>query len=165
VKLKWKLKPVRSCDTSVSTGTCLHMLGVGTAQPAWRLAPFPAVQDFSLLHGVQTGSVRHLASYPVDGTLSLTPGREADHSSPPNATVKKGGAIPPLPMSSWHTAWLRKHRDNFASYVPVGFNFLQEWIYTCPPLWSSGQSSWLQNGDVLCFLWGTNWIYMLCRRK
>jgi hypothetical protein len=22
----------------------------------------------------------------------------------------------------------------------------------------SGQSSWLQNGDVLCFLWGTKWI-------
>jgi hypothetical protein len=21
-----------------------------------------------------------------------------------------------------------------------------------PPLWSSGQSSWLENGDVLCFL-------------
>jgi hypothetical protein len=29
-----------------------------------------------------------------------------------------------------------------------------------PLLWSSGQSSWLQNGDVLCFLWGTNWIYI-----
>jgi hypothetical protein len=29
-----------------------------------------------------------------------------------------------------------------------------------PPLWSSGQSSWLQSGDVLCFLWGTNWIYI-----
>jgi hypothetical protein len=31
-----------------------------------------------------------------------------------------------------------------------------------PPLWSSGQSSWLQNGDirVLCSLWGTNWIYI-----
>jgi hypothetical protein len=28
------------------------------------------------------------------------------------------------------------------------------------PLWSSGQSSWLYNGDVLCFLWGTNWIYI-----
>jgi hypothetical protein len=27
-----------------------------------------------------------------------------------------------------------------------------------PPLLSSGQSSWLQSGDVLCFLWGTNWI-------
>jgi hypothetical protein len=31
---------------------------------------------------------------------------------------------------------------------------------TGPPLWSSGQSSWLHNGDVLCFLWGTNWIYI-----
>jgi hypothetical protein len=36
-------------------------------------------------------------------------------------------------------------------------------IYICyveesrPPLWTSGQSSWLQNGDVLRFLWGTNW--------
>jgi hypothetical protein len=30
---------------------------------------------------------------------------------------------------------------------------------TWPPLWSSGQSSWLHNGDILCFLWGTNWIY------
>jgi hypothetical protein len=29
-----------------------------------------------------------------------------------------------------------------------------------PPLWSSGQSSWLHNGDVLCFLWGTHWIYI-----
>jgi hypothetical protein len=29
-----------------------------------------------------------------------------------------------------------------------------------PTLWSSGQSSWLQNGDVLWFLWGTNWIYI-----
>jgi hypothetical protein len=29
-----------------------------------------------------------------------------------------------------------------------------------PSLWSSGQSSWLQNGDVSCFLWGTNWIYV-----
>jgi hypothetical protein len=25
-------------------------------------------------------------------------------------------------------------------------------IVLVPPLWSSGQSSWLQNGDVLCFL-------------
>jgi hypothetical protein len=29
-----------------------------------------------------------------------------------------------------------------------------------PPLWSSAQGLWLQNGDVLCFLWGTNWIYI-----
>jgi hypothetical protein len=25
---------------------------------------------------------------------------------------------------------------------------------------SSGQSSWLQNGELLCFLWGMNWIYI-----
>jgi hypothetical protein len=29
-----------------------------------------------------------------------------------------------------------------------------------PPLWSSNQSSLLQNGDLLCFLWGTIWIYI-----
>jgi hypothetical protein len=29
-----------------------------------------------------------------------------------------------------------------------------------PPLWSSYQSSWLHNGYVLWFLWGTNWIYI-----
>jgi hypothetical protein len=29
-----------------------------------------------------------------------------------------------------------------------------------PPLWSSGQSSWLHDGNVLCFLWSTNWIYV-----
>jgi hypothetical protein len=28
------------------------------------------------------------------------------------------------------------------------------------PLWSSVQSSWLQKGDALCFLWGTDWIYI-----
>jgi hypothetical protein len=28
------------------------------------------------------------------------------------------------------------------------------------PLWSSGQSSWLHNGNVLCSLWGTNSIYI-----
>jgi hypothetical protein len=35
-----------------------------------------------------------------------------------------------------------------------------------PPLWSSGQSSWLLNGDVLCFAvrYELN-LYMLCRRK
>jgi hypothetical protein len=40
------------------------------------------------------------------------------------------------------------------------------WIYICyveesrPPPWSNGQNSWLQNGDVLCFLRGMNWIYI-----
>jgi hypothetical protein len=44
-------------------------------------------------------------------------------------------------------------------------------LYVCyveesrPFLWSSGQSSWLQNGDILCFLWGTNWIYICYAEK
>jgi hypothetical protein len=33
-------------------------------------------------------------------------------------------------------------------------------INTRPPLCSSSQSSWLLNGGVLCFLWGTNLIYI-----
>jgi hypothetical protein len=39
------------------------------------------------------------------------------------------------------------------------------WISAClvgPPLWSSDQRSWLKNGDILGFLWGTNWIYICC---
>jgi hypothetical protein len=38
------------------------------------------------------------------------------------------------------------------------FSFIIKCLWL--PLWSSGQSSWLQNGDVLCYLWGTNWIYI-----
>jgi hypothetical protein len=48
---------------------------------------------------------------------------------------------------NWQTMWTR-----YELYI---------WGQACkvrPPLWSSGQSSWLQNGDVLCFLWGTNLI-------
>jgi hypothetical protein len=41
-------------------------------------------------------------------------GREADHSLPSNAEVKKDGALPPLPhMSSWYSAYLFSHRDYF----------------------------------------------------
>jgi hypothetical protein len=40
-------------------------------------------------------------------------------------------------------------------------SYIHFWLVPSrPPLWSSGQSSWLQNGDVLCFLCGTNWIYI-----
>jgi hypothetical protein len=48
---------------------------------------------FSLLHVVQTGSGVHRTSYPMgDGALSSgvkRPGREADHSHPTSAEVKK----------------------------------------------------------------------------
>jgi hypothetical protein len=53
----------------------------------------------------------------VLGALSLgvkQQGHDAGHSPPSSVEVKKGGAIPPLPhMSSWHSALLIKHRDNF----------------------------------------------------
>jgi hypothetical protein len=47
--------------------------------------------------------------------------------------------------------WYRKRR---LRNVCVSIAFLG------PPLWSSGQSSRLQHGVVLCFLWGKNWIYI-----
>jgi hypothetical protein len=34
-----------------------------------------------------------------------------------------------------------------------------------PPLWSSGQSSWLQKGDLLFSVRYELNLYMLCRRK
>lgn len=41
-------------------------------------------------------------------------GYEAGHSAPFNAKVKSGGAVPPLSyISSWHGAYLNKHRENF----------------------------------------------------
>jgi hypothetical protein len=51
------------------------------------------VQEFSLLHVVQTGSGVHTTSYPM-GTGGFSPGakrpgREADHSSSTNAEIKK----------------------------------------------------------------------------
>jgi hypothetical protein len=41
--------------------------------------------------------------------------------------------------------------------VRTDFIYVEE---SRPPLCSSGRSSWLQNGALLCFLWGTNWIYI-----
>jgi hypothetical protein len=46
----------------------------------------------------------------------------------------------------------------------TALTFLASTINRCrysawPPLWSSGQSYWLHNGDVLCFLCGTNCFY------
>jgi hypothetical protein len=43
------------------------------------------------------------------------PGREADHLPPTRVEVKQHGSIHPLPhTSSWSSAKLVKHRDNFA---------------------------------------------------
>jgi hypothetical protein len=68
--------------------------------------PFPAGQDLSLLHRVQTDSRAHPTLYQrvleAASPGSKTTGREADHSPSSIAKVKNGGAIPPLPhISSW----------------------------------------------------------------
>jgi hypothetical protein len=54
------------------------------------------------------------------GTLSFEvnqPGLELGNSPPSNAKVKNGGNIPPLShTSSWRSALLIKHDDNFALF-------------------------------------------------
>jgi hypothetical protein len=62
---------------------------------------FPARKKDFCLHSVRTGSGAQPASYPM-GTVGLSPGvrqqrREADHSPPPSAEAKNGGAMSPLP--------------------------------------------------------------------
>jgi hypothetical protein len=80
---------------------------------------FAAVErDFSLLHGVQTGSgATQPPSQWAPGALSSGvkwPACEAVHSPPSSAEIMNGGAITPLPhTSSWPGAYLVKHMNNF----------------------------------------------------
>jgi hypothetical protein len=91
----------RSRDSSVgiATGYGLDDLGVGVPVPV-------GSRIFSSPY--QTGLEVHPTSYPM-GTGALPPGvkrqgREADHSPPASAEVKKI-CIHPLPhTSSWHSA-------------------------------------------------------------
>jgi hypothetical protein len=54
----------------------------------------------------------------IPGALSL--GSKPDQSTPSSTEVKDGGAISPLPhKSSWHSAWLIKHRDKFTFTSPL----------------------------------------------
>jgi hypothetical protein len=77
-------------------------------------------KDFSLLQGVQTGSVSHSAAYPMH-TGDKRPRREADRSPPSSADVKNGGAMPALPhMSSWRGHQSIKHPDNFTFTFSYG---------------------------------------------
>jgi hypothetical protein len=51
----------------------------------------------------------------------------------------------------------RTRRGQTGRYI---FIYIDSYPRNITPLWSSGQSSWLHNGDVLCHLWGTKWIYI-----
>jgi hypothetical protein len=58
-------------------------------------------------------------------------GHIADPSPPSSAEVKESGAIPPLPhMSSWHSAYLIKHRDNF-TFLYTHISDVQDIQLTC----------------------------------
>jgi hypothetical protein len=77
-----------------------------------------------------------------------------------------------MPLWDWRVGktWLDSDKIILLSLAELGVaHFTHEFTLwpilllcslTGPPLWASGQSSWLHNGDVLCFLWGTNWIYI-----
>jgi hypothetical protein len=59
------------------------------------------IPGISLPWRIQTGTEAHLTSYPT-GTGIKGLRHEVDHSPPSSATVKNGGAVPPLPhTSSW----------------------------------------------------------------
>jgi hypothetical protein len=87
----------RSRDSSVSIATGYRLDGPGliSDSPVSRLALGLTQPPIQWVPGVKR------------------PGREADHSPPSSTQIKNGKAIPPLPyMSSWHSAWLIKHRDS-----------------------------------------------------
>jgi hypothetical protein len=67
----------------------------------------------------------HPASYQMDTEDSFS-GRKADHSYQPNALVKNTGSTHPFPRtSSWRSAYLVKHSDNF-TFIWFSKSSLQE---------------------------------------
>jgi hypothetical protein len=95
-ELKWKQESLYS-SVGIATGYGLDDRGVGVLVPIG--------QQFSLLHVVQTGSGAHPASYPM-GTGNSSPGvkrpgREADHSPPNSAEVKKMGIYTSTPPNAF----------------------------------------------------------------
>jgi hypothetical protein len=52
----------------------------------------------------------------------------------------------------------QNYSSNF--YYRSGITYTFTFLYIWPLEHRDGQSSWLLNGDILCFLWGTNWIYI-----
>jgi hypothetical protein len=84
----------------------------------------------------------------------------AIQNNKPQQSKRKSQGERKLGRGSQMGAW---HQDGLADWLSV---VMWLWLWpdlTRPPLWTSGQSSWLHNGDVLCFLRGTNWIYIYIR--
>jgi hypothetical protein len=62
------------------------------------------------------------------------PRREADHSPPSAAEVKKGRSIPPLQHTpSWRSVYVITHRDNFVLTVLSKYS-RPSWVCCCVPI-------------------------------
>jgi hypothetical protein len=121
----------------------------------------PSLLPFLAVHAVSNyGPVSQKAGIATNGTWTLNWISLTDCS--PLSPLWLGEA------EQWKGMW-RVWRH----HLPLGnccFTFVEEGYisdkliknlkYISISLWSSGQSSWLHNGDVLCFLWGTNCIYI-----
>jgi hypothetical protein len=118
----WTSRPVTGIDFYF-----LHLKtrdsATGRAKGLTVWSRLPQGQDSSLLHSNQTASWAHPAPCLMGAGGTIYPGfkwlgRGADYSPPSSAEVKNGGALPPLPhMSSWHSTYLIKHRDQFTHYL------------------------------------------------
>jgi hypothetical protein len=89
------------------------------------------VRIFALLYIVHTGTGAHPASYPVD-TGGLSPWgrvarREADHSPPKSATVKKTQS----PTSTHHTSPWRSHSLSTRTMLPVSYTSRRKFLWNC----------------------------------
>jgi hypothetical protein len=73
-----------------------------------------------------------------------------------------------MSLQWWISGYMKTHVDGNDREYKLKCNtsvfhrnfFLCSWYVPWPPLWSSGQCSWLQNGDVLCFLWAITWMHI-----
>jgi hypothetical protein len=90
-------------------------------------------QEFSLLHVVQTGSRTHPASYPMGTGDSFPevkqPGREADHSPPTNADVKRMWVYTSTPPQVFMAYCLISYAEG---QIYLTFN-----VTTVPEIWNS----------------------------
>jgi hypothetical protein len=104
----------RSCDSSVGRATGYGLDDPGSIADTTRYFLFSASRP----------TLVPTVSYTIGTEDSFRDvkrlGREPDHSPPPSAEVKKVRAIPLLPnTSSWHGAYVVKHRDNFTLPSPT----------------------------------------------
>jgi hypothetical protein len=109
-------------------------------------------QECTLLHIFQVCSEAHPASYTIinGSTMVKRPWREADHSYPSSAEVKKMWIYTSTPPYTFMAQCLVKHRDNFTFTLPTSWKLTGEWNYIYNILklntWChvTSRSSWLK---------------------